>query len=427
MDQPLTWRALWRQFLPLSLSDVTMAATEPLVATTLAHLPQARVSLAALGVAKAIAIFLESPIIMVLHASNALAASTASHRALWRFVKLACGGLTVAMALMLLPPIFTPFAARVMGVPAEVAYWAWWALALLACWPASIGWRRFYQGLLIARGFGGPVGRAGIGRLLVVALGLLVGLGLGAPGTVVGAGALAAGVLAEAVFVTVAAARRGLLHGARGEATGLPTDLPGVWRYYRPLASSMLVVWGGRAALIALVARSLDAPIALAAWPAAWSLVSVISNATRMVQQITIRYAAGVPPRTLLGFAASVGAVCGALLLLLALLGQLALGAFLAGDPVLVDNARPVLFVCSLVPLEIALQNCYQGLLIARGVTRAVSLGAWVGTGVTLAACALGVFGGLPGAAAAAIAMAGGYAAELATLALAFRVWARVR
>ena len=64
---------LWKQFIPLSLSDVTMALGDPLTTTTLAHLADSRINLAAVGVAKTIAIFCESPNIMLLHASNALA------------------------------------------------------------------------------------------------------------------------------------------------------------------------------------------------------------------------------------------------------------------------------------------------------------------------------------------------------------------
>ena len=151
-------------------------------------------------------------------------------------------------------------------------------------------------------------------------------------------------------------------------------------------------------------------------------LGAVIANATRMVQQVTIRNAAHVPARLLIGFAASVGALCGAALLGLATVGQAALAAFLAGDPVLIDHARPVLFICSLVPLEVALRDACMGLLISAGDTRAVSIGAWLGTIVTLATCAVAVFYGAEGAASAALAMVAGCAVELATLGVALKL-----
>ena len=422
---PPTLADLWRQFLPLSVSDVTMAASEPLVATTLAHLPEARINLAALGVAKAIAIFLESPIIMVLHASNALAGAASARRALWRFVLLACAVLTAAVLVLVIPPVFTFVAERLLGVDALIGERGRLALLLLLLWPAAIGWRRYFQGLLIAGGHGGAVGRAGLGRIAVVALALALGFALGGTGAYVGAAAIAAGVIAEAVFVTVAARRRGVTQPPAAETLpGLPEDLPGVWAFYRPLATSMLVVWGGRAALVAVVARAGDASLALAAWPAAWSLVSVVSNATRMVQQVTIRHRAALPAPMLLGFALSVGAACSAGLLALGASppGRAGVAAFVGGDPGLVEGVVPAVLVCALIPVLVAVQNGCQGLLIGGGATRAVNVGAWIGTAVLLGAATLAVVGGLPGATAAAIAMVVGYAAELAVLAVALRL-----
>ena len=83
--------SLWKQFLPLSLSDVTMAFGDPAITATLAQLPNARINLASVGVAKSLAVFFESPIIMLLHASNSLAGSKTSRAALWRFTLLAMG------------------------------------------------------------------------------------------------------------------------------------------------------------------------------------------------------------------------------------------------------------------------------------------------------------------------------------------------
>ncbi|MBC7541331.1 MAG: hypothetical protein H7338_01225, partial [Candidatus Sericytochromatia bacterium] len=87
-EPAISQRQLWRQFLPLSLTDVTMAFGDPLTTATIAHLPDANANLAAVGVAKTLAVFFESPIIMVLHASNALSPSAQARQALWRFVLL---------------------------------------------------------------------------------------------------------------------------------------------------------------------------------------------------------------------------------------------------------------------------------------------------------------------------------------------------
>ncbi|MEB3197990.1 MAG: hypothetical protein VKP62_12380 [Candidatus Sericytochromatia bacterium] len=426
---PSFWQ-LWRQFLPLSVSDITMAGSEPLVATTLAHMPDPRTTLAALGVSKAIAILLESPIIMVLHASNALAASARARAALLKLVLLMSATLTLLLAGITLTPLFAHITGRWMGVDAAVQAAGWPALLILTAWPAAIAWRRYVQGLLIAGGAGGVVGRAGIGRISVVALALLAGYHSQLPGATVGAAALMAGVFVESCLVTLGAWRRGTFASAPAEPSvpagtvpELPTDVSGVWGYYRPLASSMLVVWGGRAAMFAIIARAVDAPVALAAWPAAWSLVTVIANTTRMVQQLTIRHQAYTPLRRLLAFATSVGAACSALVLLVATPpGAWALAAFLGHDASLIEAARPTVLFCALIPLLVAWQNASQGLLIARGLTPAVQRAAWWGVGSGLAVAGGAIALGAPGAASAAAAMALGYAVEVGVLAWAWRL-----
>lgn len=403
-----------------------MAGSEPLVATTLAHMPEPRTELAALGVAKAIAIFLESPIIMVLHTANALAPSPTARVALRRLVGLLCSGLTLLLCVLLIPPVFEWMTGALMGVSPAVQASAWWALLLLVLWPAMIGWRRYVQGLLIAAGAGGVVGRAGMGRIAVVAGALALGFQVGGwRGAALGAAALVAGVTAEALFVTWGAWRRRVFALPPPRVPEpLPQDLAGVWRYYRPLAGTMLVVWGGRAAMIAVIARAGDASVALAAWPAAWSLVTVVANATRMVQQLTIRHCAQVPVQRLLTFAASVGAVCsfGVLLLATTPWGGASLAAFLGQDSALLAAARPTVLLCALIPLLVALQNALQGLLIAHGATARVQGGAWLGVGVGLLLAVAGVGYGLPGAATAAGAMAAGYALEVMVLGVMARV-----
>jgi progressive ankylosis protein len=107
---------LWQQFVPLSLSDVTMALGDPLTTTTLAHLADSRTNLAAVGVAKAIAIFCESPIIMLLHASNALAPTQRSRQALWKFTLIASSVMSLLLALTSIPAIFTIIGEGWLGV-----------------------------------------------------------------------------------------------------------------------------------------------------------------------------------------------------------------------------------------------------------------------------------------------------------------------
>lgn len=415
----ITMGSLWRQYLPLAVSDVTMMASDPLVTTTLAHLPEARLNLAAVGVAKSLAVFFESPIIMLLHASNVLAGSRASRRAIWRFMLLAIGALTALMAAIAIPAVFRGGPARLFGTDALLTDRALGVMSFMVLWPAAIGWRRYFQGLLIHAGRSGAVAGSGFARIAFVAFALFVGAQLGCGGATLAALALVGGVIVEAAAVSLAAWRSGMDDASVPETrAGLPEDVAGVWRFYWPLASSMLVVWGGRAMLLAVIARAVDGPIALAAWPAAWSLVLLVSNATRMVQQVVIRNRETVAVARLWIFAGSVGVVFAAALVAASTTsaGLAIVARFIGSDADLLGRVMPVIAACVLVPVLVALQNAAQGFLIAEGRTRQVSIATWVGTVVLLTTAVTAVRFGLPGALSAGVSMVIALAIELVCL-----------
>jgi progressive ankylosis protein len=399
---------LWQQFIPLSLSDISMALGDPLTTTTLAHLPDARNNLAAVGVAKAIAIFCESPIIMLLHASNALAPTQLSRQALWQFALIASGAMSLLLALTTLPFVFEIVGEGWLGVSPSLSGTIRSTLSIMILWPFAIGWRRYFQGLLIHDGQSNAVAQAGIIRLSVVGGILAGGFTLSANGAVVAGMSLVWGVIAEAIAVTYLARKLGTtkLPEIRSSPE-LPQDLAGVWKFYAPLGGTMMLGWGAKAALVGIVARSNDGSIALAAWPAAWGLVLVIANSTRMVQQIIIRNRKSIPDRVLITFAISVGIACS--LILLAVSGtqmsEAAIGYFIGGDTELIARVRPVLLICAVMPLLVSLQNALQGFLVSEGRTWGVNQAAWVGAIVMLSAAYLGSQLGQNGAISAAIGM----------------------
>jgi progressive ankylosis protein len=405
---------LWQQFIPLSLSDVSMALGDPLTTTTLAHLPEARSNIAAVGVAKAIAIFCESPIIMLLHASNALAPTQASRRALWQFALIASGGMSLLLALTTIPAIFAIVGEGWLGVAPSLSGTIRSTLTIVILWPFAIGWRRYFQGLLIHHGHSHAVAQAGLIRLLTVGGILMGGFMLAANGATVAALSLVWGVIAEAVVVTYLARKLGATKPPELVSTPeLPQDLAGVWKFYAPLGGTMILGWGARAALVGIVARANDGSIALAAWPAAWGLVLVIANSTRMVQQIIIRNRQLLPDRALIIFAITVGLVCSLILLSVSgtpmgqstILGTRgsAIGWFVGDDHELIARVRPVLLICAVMPLLVSLQNALQGFLVSEGLTWGVNQAAGVGAVVMLAVASVGTQLGQNGAIAAAL------------------------
>lgn len=413
---------LWREFLPLSLSDVTMACGDPLVTTTLAHLPDARSNIAGVGIAKTLAIFFESPIIMMLHASNAVATDARSRAVLWRFMLLAGGGLSLLLALLGIPLIFDVVGTQLLGIPTALIPRVREVLWLMILWPFSIAWRRYFQGLLIHSGNSQPIAQASIVRLLTMAIVLAIGISLNFSGSVIAGLSLIIGVIIETILITIAAYRCGatLPPVDRSTDSNLPRNLGSMWRFYWPLANSMLVAWGGRALLVGAISRAEDGQIALAAWPAAWGLVIVIANSTRMVQQIIIKYQGRVADRLLLNFALSVGLACSILLLLISTtpIGDTIVQSFIGSDPLLVDRIKPVLLICAIVPLLVAIQNATQGFLVSAGKTSSVNIATWLGTSALLGVAWLAVRMGVSGAIAAAMAMVVSIAIEISLLIL---------
>jgi progressive ankylosis protein len=412
---------LWREFLPLSLSDVTMAIGDPLTTTTLAHLPDARLNLAGVGIAKSLAIFFESPIIMILHASNALAPEQASRRALWRFVLILGGSLS-----LLLMGLSIGFHAvvPVLGIPPNLVPIVQQVLLLMGLWPGAIAWRRYFQGLLIHRGQAKSVAQASLLRLGTVAAVLGFGFWLRAPGAIVAGSSLILGVIVEAIAVTVMAQRhrseldRSDQDFSTASEAKLPDNLPAIARFYWPLANSMVVVWGGRALLLGVIARASDSALALAAWPSAWGVILVIANSTRMVQQIVIKYRGKASDRLLFKFTLLAGVACSMVLLLMSTtpIGNAIIQTFIGEDQDLRQQIQPVLIRCMPIPLLVALQNATQGFLVSDGRTGRVNLSTWLGTLTLLVIAIAMVQLGQPGAVAAATAMVAAMAIEVLCL-----------
>lgn len=216
------------------------------------------------------------------------------------------------------------------------------------------------------------------------------------------------------------------MHGARQPARSiaadqsLPKSFAGVVRFYVPLATTMLFVWGGRAVLLSVVARAPDGLVALAAWPAAWGLVLSVANATRMVQQVVISSPGEATTSQLFQFVVLVGLTCSVLLAFFGFVpsGQNILAHFFGGDRALASAALPAVKVSAVFPLLLAVQNAFQGFLIRDGKTSWIQGATLAGVTMTLAIAWVLVAAGIRGATAAACAMVVGVSLEVAVLAI---------
>lgn len=311
--EPLTHPRIAAFWLPLAGTWLMMAAEGPYLAAIIARLAQPTENLAAFGVAFALAIIIEAPVIMLMAASTALVTDAASYAALRRFTYTLAAALTLVQVVVVLPPVFDWLALSLIGLPPDVARLTHHGLAIMLPWPVAIGYRRFRQGLLIRRRLTRLVTYGTAVRLAAMsAVALAAARVPGLQGVHVGTIALATGVVVEAVASRImtrgvvaellagpshpaaagsghasttaadssAATSRAADSGHAGPADASPatTDvrasrpadaltMPAIFRFYLPLAMTSLLAMAVQPAVTFFVGQSRFALESLAVLP----------------------------------------------------------------------------------------------------------------------------------------------------------------
>ncbi|MEX2355729.1 MAG: hypothetical protein WD535_01720 [Thermaerobacterales bacterium] len=429
-------------FLPLIMSAALMNFAQQLVNAGIARLPAPEISLAAYGVVLAVSVFLEAPVITMIHASNALVRGRQTYALVFLFMVILGGGLSLLHFAVAVTPLYPLVFERLMGLPPEVADLARPAFLIMTPWTLAIAWRRFFQGILVSHGDSRSVGFATASRLLTVMLVIAGGFFMpGVVGVTVGAVALAVSVTIEALVTTWLAwpLRRKLNRppgpapsgGAEAAAEAVETGgrepghltWPDLFRFYGPLATTMLLQKATPPILVAFIARAPDPALHLAAWPVAWGLMMLFGVATAMLSQIVIPLVRPLAHRLKsLRFSNLTG---------LALSGIMAVIAFSPAGHWYFSNLigvkEPVLSAVTaaaralvIIPVLMAVQNALYGVFTGLRQTWQIMAGSGINM-VSAVAAAVMLVTFLPwgGTFVAAAALAAGFAVEL----LALRWW----
>lgn len=295
--------ALWY---PMAATWLMMALEGPFLAAVIARLEEPTFNLAAWGVAYAFALLFEAPVIMMMSASTALVEDRQSFGALRRFAAVLNVAVTVIMAVALVPAVFEVIAVDLIGLPPPVDRLSHLALLVLLPWPGAIGYRRFYQGLLIRDGKTRLVAYGTVVRLVAMVSTALLLAVLPEPGTIpgvtVGAAALTAGVVAEAVVARLMArgsVRRVLAREPAGDQTdqtdeaGEPDELdeltqPAIARFYTPLVLTSFLGLAAHPIVTFFLGRAPAAVESLAVLPVVNSLVFVFRSLGLSYQDVAI-------------------------------------------------------------------------------------------------------------------------------------------
>ena len=287
---PLTQRRIFLFWLPLAATWLMMSVEGPFLAAIIARLSSPEYNLAAFGVAFSFALLAEAPVIMMMSAAIALVTDRASYLRLRTFTHALNAAVTLALGFLLLPPVFDFVGRTLIGLPDEVAERTWLALLVLLPWPATIGFRRFYQGVLIGHGQTRRVAYGTIVRLVsMLTVALLLARLSELEGAMIGAAALSAGVTAEALASRVMAnqAVRSLMAQASAD-TSKTLKYAEIVRFYLPLALTTVLALGVHPLVTFFVGHGRLALESLAVLPVVNSLVFVFRSLGLAYQEVGI-------------------------------------------------------------------------------------------------------------------------------------------
>jgi hypothetical protein len=298
-------------------------------------------------------------------------------------------------------------------------------MIFLALWPASIGFRRFYQGILIRDGRPQAVTWGTVIRLATMTVtGLILALIARLPGTSVGAGALGFGVLAEgaASWAMARPSVRRLKRQTDEEcAFGRGLTRAGILKFYGPLALTSFLSFFINPLTTFFLARGRYPLESLAVLPVVVGLAFIFRTTGIALQEVVIALLGerGENRRILARFSLAVGAMSTA---------GLAAVLFTPLAPIwyrIVSGLSPelaafaVLPGCLLVllPFLEAILSFQRGVLVRSRRTAPLGVAVAVQLAATTAVFALTVLVlRMAGAAAVGIALTAGYAVGNAML-----------
>jgi hypothetical protein len=289
--QPISLKNIVLLWTPMAATWLMMSLEGPFLAAVIARLAEPKQNLAAFGVAFALAILVEAPVILMMSASTSLVAGARSFERLRNFTYALNVAITALYILFLFTPAYDVLALRLIGLPPEVASLTWRALVVLLPWPAAIGYRRFYQGLLIRAGRTRWIAYGTVMRILSMSVtGVVLATLTETPGAQVGAAALAAGVCCEAVVTRwiVASTVRTLKTQTDEVLRPESESYLGIWRFYYPLALMSTVAMAAHPVVTFFMGQALFPLESLAVLPVINALTFIFRSAGLAYQEVAI-------------------------------------------------------------------------------------------------------------------------------------------
>lgn len=274
-------------WLPLASTWLMMSIEGPFLSALIARLPDPKFNLAAYGVAFSFALIIESPVIMMMSASIALVKDNYSFIKLKNFNYTLSITLTVLMMLFNIPQIFYFFTEKLIRLPSEVSELIHKATLILLPWPGAIGYRRFYQGILIRNNHTKLVALGTMVRLSTMLLtAAILYFFSDLEGAVVGASSLSVAVICEAIASRIMASPT--LKKIESEVISEKLSYNEIINFYFPLALTSLLTLGVQPFVTFFIGSSRMAIESLAIMPVVTSFVFIFRGLGLSYQEVVI-------------------------------------------------------------------------------------------------------------------------------------------
>jgi progressive ankylosis protein len=284
---PLSNKEILKFWLPLSATWFMMGVEGPFLTALIARMADAKFNLASYGVAASLAMIMESPVIMMMSASNALVKGKQSFYKLRNFTYLVNFIATIAMVILMIPPVFNVIAYGLLNLPAEVANLTYKAIVILLPWPAAIGYRRFYQGIMVSHSATKNVAYGTVVRVSSMAVtAVILYAFFNCDGVVIGAAALSAGVIMEAAASRVMVDR--ILKTLTVTEDKEHLSFKSIFQFYYPLASTSVINLGMNPMVTFFIGQSRNSLESLAVLPVLNALVFLFRSVGLSYQEAVI-------------------------------------------------------------------------------------------------------------------------------------------
>ena len=288
-NRELSQKSILAFWIPLAATWLMMSVEGPYLSALIARLAEPKFNLAAYGIAFSLALIIEAPVIMMMSASTALVKDYQSFKQLRKFNYILSAALTAAMILLSLPQIFYFVTEDLIGLPREVSYLTHLAVMILIPWPGAIGYRRFYQGILIRNNLTRLVAYGTIIRLISMSITAFILFKFtDVPGVVIGASALSTAVICEA-FASKLMVRKflvrlkSLIADHKSELT-----IKKIVKFYYPLALTSLLTLGIQPFVTFFIGQSRMPLESFAVMPVVTSFVFIFRGLGLSYQEVVV-------------------------------------------------------------------------------------------------------------------------------------------